>query len=132
MRALLSAAVLMCAPAVACNQDAASSNDERDTHMGNVHAVASAWASSVPQGSAQDRGDAAAIDVGPAAVTQPAASAAAPALASASPSAAVPAGPAAAPSTSGHAGASPSADSASAAPVRGRDSSDAGSKKKNL
>jgi hypothetical protein len=42
MRPPLFAALVVCAPLLACNQDSASSNAERDTHMGNVRAASPA------------------------------------------------------------------------------------------
>jgi hypothetical protein len=47
MRALFLGALVLSALPAACNQDSASSNSERDTHMGDIRAVAPAASGAV-------------------------------------------------------------------------------------
>jgi hypothetical protein len=95
MRAVLAAAIVACAPLLACNQDSASSNAERDTHMGVVRAA-------VPAEHGQDQSEAAAAAPAPGAPAS-VAPATAPVLAVPSDSAsAPPSGSNSAPAGQGH------------------------------
>lgn len=88
MRALLSVAVVVSASLLACTQDSAASNAERDTHMGSVRAAALAPSEPVAREAAPAAPPTAlAVATTPSAIAPAAASASASAAALTNPSA---------------------------------------------